>query len=332
VYGRRREINTHWDLFIGIRNHLGESATGQLARYDVNNDGNIDLRDLTKARIPPELPSYQPWGFQGRIRCSYKTSGASPQTVTVYDFRARFYDPTHGRFMQRDPAEYADSYNLYWAFLGNPLIGTDPTGAWTYMELLTSSASMVWQAYTAYSTVKTAAALAKDIANAWEARNLTLEAVCNIAAGAGELGLDYLTGPGSKLLSKFAGATVKSLREVGQHRAQVKAVIRTTMEGADVVVHKHHLVPVAVLNRLKDTPGLRKVYDALLDKKDNIFEIPEDLHKFLHSRGQLGGWWNRMWNDAVTDMINRKLKPEEMIAELKQIRQHVLTILAIFRT
>jgi len=108
VYGRRREINTHWDLFIGIRNHLGESATGELAKYDVNNDGNIDLRDLTKARIPPELPSYQPWGFQGRIRCSYKTSGASPQTVTVYDFRARFYDPTHGRFLQRDPLALVD--------------------------------------------------------------------------------------------------------------------------------------------------------------------------------------------------------------------------------
>jgi len=135
VYGRRREINTHWDLFIGIRNHLGESATGQLARYDVNNDGNIDLRDLTKARIPPELPSYQPWGFQGRIRCSYKTSGASPQTVTVYDFRARFYDPTHGRFLQRDPAEYADSYNLYLAFLGNPLISGDPTGLTSYLDI-----------------------------------------------------------------------------------------------------------------------------------------------------------------------------------------------------
>jgi len=128
VYGRRREINTHWDLFIGIRNHLGESATGELAKYDVTGDGTIDLRDLTKARIPPELPSYQPWGFQGRIRCSYKTSGASPQTVTVYDFRARFYDPTHGRFMQRDPAEYADSYNLYLAMGGNPLFWGDPTG------------------------------------------------------------------------------------------------------------------------------------------------------------------------------------------------------------
>jgi len=128
VYGRRREINTHWDFLIGIRNHLGESATGELAKYDVTGDGNIDLRDLTKARIPPELPSYQPWGFQGRIRCSYKTSGPSPQTVTIYDFRARFYDPTHGRFLQRDPAEYADSYNLYLAFLSNPLTKQDPMG------------------------------------------------------------------------------------------------------------------------------------------------------------------------------------------------------------
>ncbi len=135
VYGRRREINTHWDFLIGLRNHLGASPTGDLAKYDVNDDGNIDLRDLTKARIPPELPGVQPWGFQGRIRLSYKTPGASPQTLTVYDFRARFYEPTHGRFLQRDPAEYADSYNLYLAMLGNPVIAADPSGEFSLLDL-----------------------------------------------------------------------------------------------------------------------------------------------------------------------------------------------------
>jgi len=134
VYGRRREINTHWDFLIGLRNHLGATPTGDLAKYDVNDDGNIDLRDLTKARIPPELPGIQPWGFQGRIRLSYKTPGAIPQTLTVYDFRARFYEPTHGRFLQRDPMEYIDSYDLYEPLGGNPLVACDPSGAiWNHI-------------------------------------------------------------------------------------------------------------------------------------------------------------------------------------------------------
>ena len=46
----------------------------------------------------------------------------------VYYYRARYYDPQLGRFLETDPAGYADSMNLY-AYVGHdPLNGTDPTG------------------------------------------------------------------------------------------------------------------------------------------------------------------------------------------------------------
>ncbi|MDP9156022.1 MAG: RHS repeat-associated core domain-containing protein [Pseudomonadota bacterium] len=46
----------------------------------------------------------------------------------MYYYKARFYSPSLGRFLQTDPAGMKDDLNLY-AYVGNnPLNGVDPTG------------------------------------------------------------------------------------------------------------------------------------------------------------------------------------------------------------
>ena len=46
----------------------------------------------------------------------------------IYYYRARYYDPQIGRFLETDPAWYVDSMNLY-AYVGNdPVNNIDPTG------------------------------------------------------------------------------------------------------------------------------------------------------------------------------------------------------------
>jgi RHS repeat-associated protein len=78
---------------------------------------------LTKA-------GYQTYGESSVTSGTFRYTGAriDAETNGLYDFRARMYSPTLGRFMQTDPIGYSGGANLY-AYVGNdPLNNTDPFG------------------------------------------------------------------------------------------------------------------------------------------------------------------------------------------------------------
>jgi RHS repeat-associated protein len=58
----------------------------------------------------------------------YGYTGREPDDTGLVYFRARFYDPTIGRFTQRDPIGMPGGINLYAYVKGNPANFTDPMG------------------------------------------------------------------------------------------------------------------------------------------------------------------------------------------------------------
>jgi len=70
-------------------------------------------------------------------------------SLGLYDYRARFYDPALGRFLQPDPLVpepgNPQALNRYAYVYNNPLRYTDPSGHW--LETLWDIASIAWDLY-----------------------------------------------------------------------------------------------------------------------------------------------------------------------------------------
>jgi RHS repeat-associated protein len=60
--------------------------------------------------------------------------------LLVYDYKARVYDPLHGRFQQRDPSEFFDTYNLYEYVRSRPTVLVDPSGEFALPNITFSMA------------------------------------------------------------------------------------------------------------------------------------------------------------------------------------------------
>lgn len=76
------------------------------------------------------LNSYDEYGIpastnQGRFQ--YTGQAWIPE-LGMYSYKARIYSPTHGRFLQTDPAGYPDGPNWYGYSLNDPVNNIDPSG------------------------------------------------------------------------------------------------------------------------------------------------------------------------------------------------------------
>jgi RHS repeat-associated protein len=109
-----------WYAFgLGPNDVLNQIGTTTRATYVPDIQGSI-VASLDAASGALTKTGYQPFGESQSTAGTFRYTGAriDAETNGLYDFRARMYSPTLGRFLQVDPAGTAGGVNLY-AYVGN---------------------------------------------------------------------------------------------------------------------------------------------------------------------------------------------------------------------
>ena len=115
----------------GIDEPLAQSATA-LNFYEADGLGSItSLTD--SAGTASEIYTYDAYGnltgSAGNVANAYRYTGREyDQETGLYYYRARYYDPTAGRFLNEDPLQFNAGMNFYEYSYNNPANFNDPSG------------------------------------------------------------------------------------------------------------------------------------------------------------------------------------------------------------
>ena len=110
---------------------VDDASNGQ-----TSNDNVVSLAEVEVYTTPAgggsQLQRFDAWGnttqSAGAAIPQYGYTGREPDATGLIYYRARYYDPTVGRFISRDPAGMPNGVNRF-AYVGNdPINNTDPSG------------------------------------------------------------------------------------------------------------------------------------------------------------------------------------------------------------
>ena len=107
---------------LGSVTELTDSSSSVIEKYTYDIFGNVIIKDA-QGNVLSQSAVGNPYFFTARA--------LDPETGLYY-YRARYYNPKIGRFLQTDPVGYSAGINLYAYCSNNPINRTDPSGLFEF--------------------------------------------------------------------------------------------------------------------------------------------------------------------------------------------------------
>lgn len=118
-------------------------AYGLPVIYSPGLNGRIDFGGDDDLMIAANKNHSNPYLFSGR---RYDPESQADNSPGLYYYRHRYFNPSLGVFLSRDPLQYADGMNLYQYALSSPVGATDPFG----LSCCANERVSVWVEHTIY--------------------------------------------------------------------------------------------------------------------------------------------------------------------------------------
>jgi RHS repeat-associated protein len=110
---------------------LGADTPSGMRYYQANHQGSV-MALMDDSSVAVAQNSYSPYGItttNGEQANPFLYTGREWEMEVLYYYRARYYDPTTGRFISEDPIGFlSKNLNLYTYVGNNPINFTDPWG------------------------------------------------------------------------------------------------------------------------------------------------------------------------------------------------------------
>jgi RHS repeat-associated protein len=103
------------------------TANGAISYYGADALGSIVLV-TDSAGIVTSTTSYTPWGEAGSSELFGYTGRETGAPLSLWFYRARYYDANRGRFLSEDPLRFMMGPNFYAYVHNNPILLNDPFG------------------------------------------------------------------------------------------------------------------------------------------------------------------------------------------------------------
>ena len=107
---------------LGSITELTDPSSNVIEKYSYDIFGNVIIKDA-QGNVLSQSAVGNPYFFTARA--------LDPETGLYY-YRARYYNPKIGRFLQTDPVGYSAGINLYAYCSNNPINRTDPSGLFEF--------------------------------------------------------------------------------------------------------------------------------------------------------------------------------------------------------